>query len=66
MNLYRLSLMIDKKAETMGLDSSEILIIKTAQRITDATYGECFLALIKADWDLPVACRLISELHETN
>ena len=66
MNLYRLSVMIDKKTDALGLDSSEILIIKTAHRITGATYGECFLALVKADWDLPVACRAISELHETN
>lgn len=66
MNLYRLSVMIDKKADALGLDSSEILIIKAAHRATGATYGECFLALVSHQWDMAKACRSICDQHETN
>ncbi len=66
MNLYRLSVMISKTPEALGLDSSEILIIKAAHRITGAAYGQCFIELVSHQWDLPKACRAICELHAIN
>lgn len=52
MNLYRLSVMIDKNTKALGLDDDELTIIKAMHRATDKTYGECFLELVKTDWNL--------------
>lgn len=52
MNLYRLSVMIDKKTNEMGLSEDEMTIIKAMHQATQKTYAECFIELIKTDWHL--------------
>jgi hypothetical protein len=52
MNLYRLSLMIHKKSDLLGLSEDEMTLIQAMHKATDKTYAECFIELIKTDWHL--------------
>lgn len=65
MNHYRLSVMIDKNTKAMGLDDDELTIIKAAHRATGKTYAECFIELVKNDWNLYEAVTAISNKYET-
>jgi phosphotransacetylase len=49
--------MIDKKTNEMGLCEDEMTIIKAMHNATNKTYAECFIELVKVDWNLYEAVR---------
>jgi hypothetical protein len=57
--------MIDKKTNEMGLCEDEMTIIKAMHRATNKTYAECFIELVKVDWNLYEAVCNVLKTKET-
>ena len=65
MNFYRLSKTIDTNPEALGLSADSLTLIKFLAEKTGKTYGERFIELVKADWNLYEAFCNIEKTKET-
>jgi hypothetical protein len=65
MNLYRLSKTIDTNPEALGLSKDSLTLIKYLNQRTNRTQGECFVELVKFDWDLFKAFNSFCNANET-